>query len=220
MGWTHAASGTLAFGGATLLFHFGLEEIAIGTVITTGAAMINDLDHKNAHSTKTFGFVSWVAHHIVVAIFGPHRHGTHGLIFPIALGIGAQVAITYRHSTGGMIAISILMILAVASAVRLLKIHGIVDDAVGVLSVIGIVWFTDVDLRIVPACLMLGALTHIVGDCLTDRGCPLFWPISMRKFTLGIFTTGKTGEKIVRVIIVLGIIAIIPAHIYLERITP
>lgn len=217
MGITHAASGTLAFGGATLLYHFGLEEIAVGAVITTGAAMINDLDHHGGTTTKTFGPLSWLAHKLTVLIFGPHRHGTHSILFVILLGLAAQISINFRHEIAGRVAISILMILAVSSAVRLAKIKGWFDDLAGVIVVVIVVWFTEIDLRIVPACLMLGAMTHIAGDCLTDRGCPLLWPISKRRYTLGIFTTGKIGETITRVIILVGIIAIIPLHVYLGR---
>lgn len=42
--------------------------------------------------------------------------------------------------------------------------------------------------------LVLGCLVHILGDCLTVSGCPLFWP-AKRRFRLGPgFSTGKKFE--------------------------
>lgn len=215
MGLTHAGTGTLAFGGATLLYRFGLADLALGFLVTTGAAMINDLDHHKGTMTKSLGPISWLASKAVGLVFGPHRHGTHSLAFVIILGLGAECAVISRHTIPGMIALCLLMILSVSAAVRVLKIRGWLDDIAPTVVIIPLVIFTDVDLRIVPACLMLGAFMHIVGDCLTDRGCPLFWPLSKSKFTLGIFTTGETGEKIAGAIILVGILAILPAHIYL-----
>jgi len=215
MGITHAGCGTLAFGGATLAYRFGLTDLALGFALTTGAAMINDLDHHNGTMTKALGPLSWLASKLIILIFGPHRHGTHSLAFVIVLGLGAQIAVNYRQTVPGVIALCTLMILSVSAMIRLAKIKGWLDDILPAVVIPLIVIYTDVDLRIVPACLMLGAFMHIAGDCLTDRGCPLLWPISKRKFTLGLFTTGKIGEKIAGVIIVLGIIAIIPAHVYL-----
>lgn len=213
MGLTHAATGTLGFGGATLLYRFGLQEIAIGTVITTGAALINDLDHHKATATRSFGPLSWVVSKLVIFVFGPHRHGTHSILFAVVLGLGTQMAVIYRHSLGGMIPLCVIMSLSVASVVRLAKIPGWLDDVGAVAAVVAMIVFTDVDLTIVPACMMAGALIHILGDCLTDRGCPVLWPMTKKRFTLGIFTTGKIGEKIVRVIIVIGLVAVIVAHI-------
>lgn len=209
MGWTHAATGTLGFGGATLLYRFGLPDIALGTVITTGAALINDLDHHKGTMTKSLGPLSWVVSRLVILIFGGHRKGTHSLLFVVLLGLGAQLALNARHTIPGLIALCVFMVLPVASVIRLAKIKGWIDDIIPGIGVVLLVWLTDIDLRIVPGCLMSGALIHILGDCLTDRGCPLFWPLSKKKFTLDLFTTGKGGEKITSVVVVIGILTVI-----------
>jgi len=42
-----------------------------------------------------------------------------------------------------------------------------------------------------------GCLAHVIGDCLTERGCPVLWPIKTRwllPFDIGI-KTGKTFEQ-------------------------
>jgi membrane-bound metal-dependent hydrolase YbcI (DUF457 family) len=183
-----------------------MTGVLVGLLITTGAAMINDLDHHKATMTRSLGPLSWVSSRLIIFVFGPHRHGTHSILFVAVLGIGAQMALIYRHSPAGLIALCWLMVLSVAAVVRLAKIPGWIDDIAAAVIVILVVWLTDIDLRIVPAALMLGAFVHIAGDCLTDRGCPIFWPLSKRRYTLDLFTTGKTGEKIFFVAVVIGIL--------------
>jgi len=212
MGRTHAVSGTLAFGGATLAYAFSVPELIIGVVIATGASMMPDLDHPNATMTKSLGPLSWVANLIIVVIFGGHRKGTHSIAFAVVVGIGAQIALTYRHELAGGIALSVLMSLAVGSLVRLFKIKGWADDLAGIAVSPAVVFLTDIDLRMVPPALMLGCLAHVAGDCLTDHGCPVLWPLSSKKWTVGLFSTGKFGEKIAFFVIVAGIITIIGYH--------
>lgn len=58
-----------------------------------------------------------------------------------------------------------------------------------------------------PVCVMLGAVVHIAGDCLTPSGCPIFWPFKVggRRFhrhTLDVFTTGDdVNEPLVATIV-------------------
>ncbi len=213
MGRTHALSGTFAFGGATLAYRFDVPELLIGVIFTTGAALYPDLDHRNATMTKSCGPLSWVINRLFGVIFGDHRHGTHSIFFVVLVTMGAHIALTYRHTIAGGIALSIMMALALASLVRLVRSPGWLDDITAVAACPLIVFGTSIDLHMIPFALGFGSLIHIVGDCLTDRGCPIFWPISQRKFGVAIFTTGKTGELVVTVLIIIGIVTIIGTHI-------
>lgn len=213
MGRTHALSGTLAFGGAALAVHFDPLALALGLITATGAAMLPDLDHPKATMTKSMGPLSWfVCHFVILPIFGGHRKGTHSLAFVVIIGIGAQVALNFRTTLAGAIALWFLLSLSWSAGVRLLKIRGWLDDIAPMIIAAGIVWGlpamgTELDLTIVPLAIMVGCAAHIAGDCLTDRGCPLFWPVDGSKWTLGLFTTGKSGELVALVLIIVGIIA-------------
>jgi membrane-bound metal-dependent hydrolase YbcI (DUF457 family) len=44
-----------------------------------------------------------------------------------------------------------------------------------------------------PFSVGLGALVHLGGDCLTDHGCRLFWPLPLRT---GIPLISRTGNKV------------------------
>jgi membrane-bound metal-dependent hydrolase YbcI (DUF457 family) len=214
MGTTHAACGVLAFGGATVAIRFGWSDLALGSTLTAGAAMLNDLDHRNASATKSLGPISWLAHWPIHWIFGDHRHGTHSLLFVAIVALGAQSALDHRHDWYAAAGLCLLMALAWSSGIRLFGIPGRVDDFVSVPISIWLVYFTDWDLRIVPAALALGALTHIAGDCLTDRGCPLWWPLKATRYNVRMFTTNTAGETVAMVLVCLGILGVCVWHAY------
>jgi membrane-bound metal-dependent hydrolase YbcI (DUF457 family) len=44
----------------------------------------------------------------------------------------------------------------------------------------------------------LGCLAHVAGDCLTPRGCPVFWPLGLRlEIPLVARTDGKAEQMVV-----------------------
>lgn len=200
MGHSHAVSGTLVAGGAALVIPLGslsVPELIAGIVLCTGAALLPDIDHMNATATKSFGpFTRYLIYPLVHLIFGPHRWGTHSFAFALIVGIGTQVAVISRDYLAGKIALVVILSLVLGPLVRFMKIRGIWDELACIAIIGSLIFFTDVDLSIVPIAVMIGAWTHVMGDCMTDRGCPVLWPLSKKKFTLKIFTTGKTGEKV------------------------
>jgi membrane-bound metal-dependent hydrolase YbcI (DUF457 family) len=211
MGRTHAASGILAFGGAALAHVAGHNtwwDLALGTLTAMGAAMLPDLDHPKATMTKSMGPLSWlVCHAVILPIFGGHRKGTHSIAFVAIVGLAAQTALIYRDHVAGAAVMWLLLSLSWASGVRLLKIRGWLDDVIPVVLAAGLVFVTDWDLSVVPIALMIGAAAHVAGDCLTDKGCPLLWPMSRAKFGINLFTTGKAGETLAMIVILAGIVA-------------
>lgn len=233
MGTTHAMTGTLAFGGASLVYAFGLSPIPVEPtasdwiifgVLTTAAALFPDIDHHKATVTKSFGgltrIVRWT---LIKPLFGKHREGTHSIFFAALVGFGAWLLITVGN-LGCKIGLLVLLSIVTSSLVRLFHIRGWMDD-VAPIPVWGfVIFFTDADLKIVPWALALGCLTHVIGDCLTDRGCPILWPISKEKITLNLFTTGGkpvkkgqkariSGERITQLITMCGWLCVFAAHL-------
>jgi membrane-bound metal-dependent hydrolase YbcI (DUF457 family) len=64
----------------------------------------------------------------------------------------------------------------------------------------------------------LGCLAHLLGDCLTPRGCPLLWPMSWRVETVLVPRTDGRVERLVVVpllacaVVVLTVRALIGGH--------
>lgn len=214
MGRTHALSGTLVFGGVTLAHSFPVPELVAGLVITTAAALLPDIDHHKSTITKTYGPITKIVHWLVGAVFGPHRHGTHSIFFVCLVLFGSQLAIEFRDHIASKISLVILLSIVTGGLIRLFKIKGWLDDLLPIPIFVGLIFFTDLDLSIVPPALALGTAAHIIGDCMTDRGCPLLWPVSRKKWGVSLFTTGKRGEIVVILLIIAGDVAIVAKHLH------
>lgn len=222
MGGTHAITGTLAFGGASLAFAFDLVgpvDLSVSGwimfgVLTTAAALFPDIDHHKATVTRSFGgltrLVRWI---LIKPLFGKHREGTHSIFFAGLVGFGAWLLIKYIDLLGCKIGLLVLLSIVTSSLIRLFHIRGWMDDVAPVPVWAFLIFFTDIDLKIVPWALALGCLTHVIGDCMTDRGCPILWPLSKEKITLSLYSTGKAGEGVVQVISLVGCLFVIMAHV-------
>lgn len=208
MGRTHAVTGALAFVGAVSWFPQTLPALALGMITCTGAALLPDIDHPNATTTKTYGPVTSAFSWVVRKLSGGHRNGTHSVLGIGLLGFSAYQAVLYQDAPGwgGTVAkvwLTILLILTSAGAVRLLKIDGYIDDLLPIPVCAALVWLSPVDFAWVPLALVLGAAVHVLGDMLTNGGCPLLWPYAPgkgkkakpKRYALGLFKTGGKVEN-------------------------
>lgn len=221
MGPTHAMTGTLAFGCASLAWAYdlvpfspGLSDWIIGPILFTAGALFPDIDHHKATVTKTFGgltrLVRWL---LIKPLFGKHREGTHSIFFAALVGFGSWLMIEHLDLLGCKIGLWVLLSIVTSSLIRLFKIKGWKDDVAPLPLWAGVIFLTDIDLKIVPWALAIGCLTHLIGDCMTDRGCPILWPISKDKITLGLYSTGKGGEGVAQWITFIGWLAVVAAHV-------
>lgn len=195
MGRSHFVSGIVAFEATAAGMHYSFTQAVVGAVVVSSAALLPDIDHPQATISKTFGPVSAGVSRGIAALAGGHRKGTHCLAGILALGGIAHLCVTYRHQMLAMFVLSAILILTLAAGVRIFKIPGWIDDLAPIPVVMVVIGFTDLDLSTVPVALMLGCATHVVGDCLTNSGCPIFWPLSEKRFSLRLFKTGKWFEK-------------------------
>jgi membrane-bound metal-dependent hydrolase YbcI (DUF457 family) len=216
MGHTHALTGAIAWLGLApplaalpllnessrfietgiMATALGPTELIAGTIICAGAAMLPDLDHPSATIAQTFGPVTWMLSKAVSWASGGHRGATHSLAFAVAIGFGAHfLANTYP------IGRDIMVVLLIGLALRALGI-GIPGKKLGSALVnIGItaglyaVFLSQgVGYAWLGLAVGIGSFTHVVGDCMTERGCPVLWPLSV-KFLLPWKIGIKTGRK-------------------------
>lgn len=197
MGKTHALTGL--FGGllGAYMARVGIGEGAAGVMLCAGAAILPDIDHPRSTISNAYGPLTRSFCWIMSKLTGGHRRGTHSLPGIAVLGLVAQGGVTYRHTIPGMVALSVIMILCLAGAVRLLKIPGWIDDLLPIPIVVGVVCFTSLPLDLVPVSVMLGCVIHVAGDMVTKTGCPLLWPFSQTNTKLGLFKTNGVTERYV-----------------------
>ena len=195
LGRSHFVSGVIATEVAGLSAHFSLTQMITGLVLGPCAALLPDIDHQKATISKTYGPITVGFSRILSKTMGGHRAGTHSIFGILLLGGVTQACVTYRHNPVSMVVLSAILIVTLAAGVRVLRIKGWVDDLAPIPVVIGVVCLTPLDLHAVPVALMLGCTTHVLGDCLTNSGCPVFWPFGSERLKFGLFATGKKVEK-------------------------
>jgi len=208
MGRTHALTGVAM---AVTVTYFYPVPVAIGiagSVACAGASLFPDIDHKDSHITRTFGPITKLLSWIMRTLSGGHRHGTHSLMGIAGIGALAQYGVQYRQDLPARIILCTLMILAYSGAIRLLGIPGWFDDIIPIPIVIGIVCLTNIPLDFMPAALVAGCAIHVLGDMLTDSGCPLWWPFSLQRVKLAKLKAGGWTETHVIVpVLVVGVVA-------------
>ncbi|WP_214107524.1 metal-dependent hydrolase [Acrocarpospora catenulata] len=172
------------------------SELVAGALICAGAAMLPDLDHPSATIAQTFGPVTWALSKAVNWVSGGHRNATHSLLFAVVMGFGAHfLAENYP------IAKDVLVVLSIGLAIRAIGIgvpgKRLASAMVNVALTAGL-FATFLTLGVQYAWLGLaigiGCFVHVVGDCLTERGCPVLWPIP-GKWLLPYDIGFKTGKK-------------------------
>lgn len=204
LGHSHSTSGALAWGAAAAWVpvslwpsHLDAKDILLGTFITAGSALLPDLDHPEGTISHFLGPVSHYFCKFVSWASGGHRHATHSFLFVALVTAGSWAGVHYlgRPFTLGLV--YVLLSLAVR-ALHLCPpgkgVHswGVVVLLAGAGTALMYRWI-PAEPKWLPVSVGLGALVHLAGDCLTERGCPLFWPIPIR-FEIPIIK--HTGNKV------------------------
>ncbi|HEX6472727.1 MAG TPA: metal-dependent hydrolase [Streptosporangiaceae bacterium] len=192
MGHTHALSGAAVWLAATPLLgdprllgghavHLSPAQIAAGTVVCAGAAMLPDIDHHDGTIANAFGPVTRLLCRLVGAVSGGHRHATHSVAFAALAGFGAGWLAKHTPGRGWLIALFLLIGLGlhgIGIQVRAREHFSALLNLViaGALTYV----MRDLDMRFAGYAVGLGCLAHLLGDCLTPDGCPLLWPAQWR----------------------------------------
>lgn len=196
MGKTHATSGVTAALGYTAaglpLAPTSLTGVVAFATVTAGAALWPDWDHPSASAARSWGFVSRLVSRLVVRVFGPHRHGAHGLLTAVGAGALAGVA----GGLGGLWPVVIVFLAASLAIGVLWRSGGSRNELLGAALATG-VFFGEIETQWLGVAIGVGMLAHIAGDKLTPEGMALYWPISRKmRPGLGLFTTDTWGERL------------------------
>lgn len=198
LGHTHALSGLLT-GTAVGLYvtHLPPVQLALFAGLTAGAAVLPDVDHPDSTLAHSFGFLTRAFAWVVGKISGGHRHLTHAVLGVAGFTELARVAVAYRRDTAGTIGLAVLLALVIASGLYAMRVNGHGADVLAIAGAVAMT-VTGTGLALVTTAVGVGCATHVVGDMLTDEGCPLFYPLSRYHFRLLpeplAFTTGTRPE--------------------------
>ncbi|WP_242892535.1 metal-dependent hydrolase [Actinomadura litoris] len=120
MGKTHALSGAMAFGVAAIpaaqLVHLTLPELLLGTVVTAGAAMLPDIDHRESHVARTLGPLSRGLACGVAWLAGGHRRGVHSLVGVAVVALLAFLGAALRAGSTSWAVAGVVLAVVLAGA--------------------------------------------------------------------------------------------------------
>ncbi|WP_461011327.1 metal-dependent hydrolase [Streptomyces capparidis] len=214
MGPAHALSGAAAWPAAGAAAHAAghpmpWQVLVIGTVVSAGAALAPDLDHRAATISRAFGPLSKAACAVVdrlsLAVYratrgpgdprrsGGHRTLTHTAVWAVLCGAATSALAAAAGRWAVLAVLFVHLVLAVegllwrqarASSDVLVWLLGAAGTYVAsdVLAQDGAGWlFTGPGQEYLWLGLpvTLGALVHCAGDALTVSGCPVLWPLPL-----------------------------------------
>lgn len=198
LGHTHALSGLVA-GTAVGLYvtHVSGPHLLLLAGLTAGAAVMPDIDHPDSTLAHSFGFLTRGVAWLIGTVSGGHRHLTHAVAGVAGFAVLAELAVVHRHRPLGAVGLALFLALIIAGALYALAVRGHGADVLAIAGAIAMV-VTGTGLSLVATAVGVGCLTHVVGDLLTDEGCPLLYPASRYRFRLLpeplAFTTGTWPE--------------------------
>ncbi|MGO2540407.1 MAG: metal-dependent hydrolase [Specibacter sp.] len=213
MGPHHAASGAAVWLALTTQFDVGLGAVSrvlpsvpeqvsvglglldltptgvlVGAMVTAGAALVPDADHRHATIAHSLPPLSNIMCIQVGKMSGGHRHGTHsilGLAIFVAIAVLAGMWTVELPNVGTIFpGAGLLAVLLTSFAAKALKF---IPDTMrkfpwvmGIAAGAFVTFFAPQEEFWFPLAMALGVAVHILGDMLTTGGCNLIWPLRIR----------------------------------------
>jgi membrane-bound metal-dependent hydrolase YbcI (DUF457 family) len=173
------------------LGHLAPGQLAAGGVCACGASLLPDLDCPGSSIARALGPVSDLLARLVSLIAGGHRRGTHSLLAWVAVSGALALAL---HGRYGLAVALIVCVLAGALMLHVISGAGAVVCAVVALGAgVGLVFGVGSVSRWMPAAVLVGYGSHLLGDFVTVRGVPLLWPLSNCRQSLALI--GATDDR-------------------------
>ncbi len=223
MGRTHALSGAALWLAAvpflsredwlgTHALSLSSHQVIAGGVVAAGAGLLPDIDHHNGRIANTLGPITRTLCRWVSRASGGHRHATHSLLFALAMGLAmSQLAIHFRY--GWWAALFILVGFGLRGLGLDFEGHefwsGLKDC---LMAGIAVYLMHDLDMGFVAYPVVAGCLAHLIGDCLTPRGCLLLWPVNWRMEVVLVPRTDGRAERLVVVPVLAIAIVVLTIH--------
>jgi membrane-bound metal-dependent hydrolase YbcI (DUF457 family) len=213
LGPSHALSGAAVWAGGSLAmahfagFHQTPLQLAVGTAMCAGGALMPDLDlsgrvtsnQGGATVAHTFGvfslFLAEVIEKVSLGVYDvtktrndPHRDNghrtlTHTLIFNVAVGAG----VTALCAQFGKTAVIAVLFFTFAMALRGLFQKWAQRAGWLIVTLVSAACAFFVYERlpggrgypVLGLAIGIGGIVHLLGDMLTRHGCPLLWPLPL-----------------------------------------
>lgn len=191
MGKGHAVSGAAAWIALTSTAPIATGwhplpalSVTIGAFVTAGAALLPDLDHRNGTAANSGGtFTKFVAG-TAGNLSGGHRHGLHTALAAAlctALTVLAGRSVAVLPALGEVpVGSALILLVLLTFATKALGLGPGGTAAIwstGLVATLFILAYAKDEVLWLPTAVLVGYLTHLIGDLVTTDGLPLLWPL-------------------------------------------
>jgi membrane-bound metal-dependent hydrolase YbcI (DUF457 family) len=213
MGPSHALSGAAVWAGGSLAldyfagFHQTPLQLAVGTAMCAGGALLPDLDLSGRVTTNqggatvahTFGVVSLFLAEVIEKVSlgvyditkmrrdpkrdNGHRTLTHTLVFNLAVGLGVfELCLHFgKWAVIGVLFFTFAMALRGLFEKWAQRAGWVIVTIVSAAAAFGA--FERLPggrgYPVLGLAIGVGGVVHLLGDMLTSHGCPIFWPLPL-----------------------------------------
>lgn len=208
LGRDHALLGGLGFlvVAPTLLHDPSWQELGVGCVTSAAFALLPDLDEPGSTVSRKLGPLSRSVSQVTNVVAGGHRQATHSLFFVALVALATRLALLSSLTVVLIVAASFLLVFRMLLP-RALRYVPLVGVATMVPTAGSAYWAYHLAAPAaglaVPSSEWLllatagGCVWHLVGDCCTVEGIPLFFVPgveSLKHFRIAIPIVGHTGS--------------------------
>lgn len=200
---SHALSGALTALAVSPLVHLAPVQTIEVAILTAGAALLPDLDHRDSTIAHALGPVSRLVATGIQGAAG-HRRGVHSLLAAVVAGgaVGFAVAAWPLAGQLGAGAIGGLAALGLWHGRHRRGIALLVALLAGGIG-------ARLPATVLAAVVAGGMLVHLAGDSLTCGGVPFFWPLPKRFCLPVVGHTGSAREAVVRWGMVVAVVVLL-----------
>jgi membrane-bound metal-dependent hydrolase YbcI (DUF457 family) len=171
--------------------HLDTAELAAGTLVACGAAMLPDLDHPQATLARCLPPASKWLSHIVNILAGGHRKGTHTIWCWAAVGFLTYWAL--KLQVGPLVALGISIFAALLMLRVLTESDGLICLLLAFVLGGAAVLAAGTDYTWITHAVVIGFGLHLLGDIVTTEGIPPFDPLPPN---IAIPIIGKVGGPV------------------------
>jgi membrane-bound metal-dependent hydrolase YbcI (DUF457 family) len=198
MAKAHVLTGVAAVTTFAALGDFSPTAFALALTSVPGFALLSDIDHAKSMVSSTYGFVTRI-----FALFLGHRRETHSFPGIAVFGLVTWAATNWVDYLVSQIWLILLLTLGWAALLRAFGIKGWFADLLPISAAVVVVCYRDewvaaggapYPLEFIPLAVVIGMALHVAGDCLTNSGCPLWWPFSKQRTAFS-FRLRRKGKK-------------------------
>lgn len=160
--------------------------LAVGMVVTAGAALLPDIDHRNGSMAHALPPVSTMMARTTERVAGGHRKGTHSLLGLVVAVAWSAVAglITVDAADGSSLSLGagLCAVLLAACALQALDLtKSKLFSWLWALAMAALVAVFGADNWVwLPAAVGVGYAVHLLGDLVTTGGISVFWPLVIK----------------------------------------